>query len=250
MIIAAIAVETLRRALRGPVPAAIGTSAGLAVLGMPLGSALSLGDHRRALVDIALTVAWLVASALAIALGAGAFTDLHDGRAALWLVRPVGRAAWALGRIAGLAGGAWIGVMATLIVVGALSAALGARPTAGWLASGALLGVEATLLTALAALLATQMRPIPAAFAAAGLWTAGHLASEYRGLPEGELPKALPALVFAVVPDLDRLDVSAAVAHGDPIDASDLVLAAAYGLAWTGALAALAAVAVDRQDVA
>lgn len=250
MIAARVAGEAAARALQGPVPAAIGLGVALALLGMPLAGALSLGDHARAVVDIALTVAWLVASALGIVLGAGAFADLHDGRAALWLVRPVGRAEWALGRMAGLAGAAAIGVVAVLVVVGALSVVLDAHPTAGWFAAGLLLGVEAALLTAMGALFATQIPPVPAAFAVAGLWTAGHLAAEYRGLPDGDVPRALPAVVFAVVPDLDRLDVAGLVAHGDPIDPAAVALAAVYGLAWTGALAALAAVAVERQDVA
>lgn len=229
---------------------ALGLAIALSALGMPLAAELSIGDPPRAIVDVGLFAIWLVASGLGITLGATAFADLHDGRAVLWLVRPIGRAEWAVARVVGLAGAAVVGVLAVTVAVGAVAVVVGASPTVGWLGMFALTAVEAVALTAIAALLSTVSSSAGAAFASAGLWVAGHLAVEYRGLPDGAVPAGLAAIVFAAIPDLDRLDVTTAVAHGGPLDPIALAFAAAYGLAWALAATALAAVVIERGDAA
>ena len=100
------------------------------------------------------------------------------------------------------------------------------------------------------AFLSTRTRPLVAAGSAAGLWVAGHLAGEYSRITAEWGAGALSSAVFAVIPDLDLLDLQTPIVTGAGLDGGRLALGLAYGALWLVALAALTVASVRTRDLA
>lgn len=218
----------------------------LAVLG-PWAADLALGAPTRALRDVGLGLGWLVASGSAVALGIGAFgASLRAGFPVWLLAGPLSRRSWWLGTALGGLGLLALLVLGLTLAYAAVEARVGAPPGGALAVWAALLWAECAVLLALAALLGALARPGAATALALGVWAAGHLASEHAAATAAA-PWA-SRILFAVVPDLDRLVVHAAVVHGDPLGPSVVATGGAYAALWTAALLALGVLVIENTD--
>ena len=220
-------------------------------IGVPLARGLSLGAGSRAALDAGLGGLWALSCGLGIWLGVRAIgLEYASGRAVVVLSGPVAAHRWVLGR--------WLGAAAVL------TACLGAM-TAVWLVVGVVLGLqpsislaalllytwlEGLLLMTLAALLASRVTALVAALSSVGLWVAGHLSHEYaRLMQEWEVGWVATGL-FAVLPDLDRLDVHGLTVRGTLPAGAEIVSNAAYAGLWIAVFAALLIGSIRTQDAA
>lgn len=220
---------------------------GLALLG-PWVADLTLAAPGRAVVDLGLTSAWLVASGVAIWLGVRAIGwELRSRSAALVLSGPVSRWTWLMGRALG------VGIAMGLEVIGltggfvAVVALRGIGLEADLLWFLLLLWGECVVVAGLAGLFGVLVRPGLAAACVVGLWVAGHLAQEYAAVTGGGW---LAHVLFTVVPDLDAFNVQAQLVHAQPIPALRGLGALGYAGLWAVGLLALTGLVVQRRDVA
>ncbi len=248
MIVALLAREVVSDALRDRW-LHVGPAAVLVLGPLTAGAArLALGAGDKAGADVGLFATWLLACGLALALGARALGPRDD---LVWLyVRPISRARLVLARALGVAAALALQVLAlsASFALGAVFASV-TVPSGLWAIAG-LLWVEACLLALLSGVLAHLLPMVPAALAAVGLWFVGHLADEARLLvARGDAPAAWAEIAFRLVPDLDALDVQAAVVHGVGPSAGEVAIATAYGGLWCAALALVLVALVVRRDL-
>ena len=110
--------------------------------------------------------------------------------------------------------------------------------------------VITTVVGAVAALISTRTNPLIAAGATFGVWIAGHLSGEYAAVASELGFEPANTLVYAVVPDLDLLDLQTPVVTGVGIDPVAATAALGYGLVWLGILWALTVMSLRTRDVA
>ena len=225
----------------------------LAVCGLavPLASGLSLGAGSRAAVDTGLLGLWGFTCLLAVWLGVRAIgAELSEGRAVCVLSGPLPVRSWLVGRglgVASVLAAAQLGMLGIWIA----TATLRGLPIGPSLVVFALYTwTEGLLLAAVAALLASRARALVASLSTGGLWLAGHLASEYtRLMTEWQMPW-LAGAVFAIVPDLDRLNAQSAVVHDLPLLPAQIGADLAYSALWLTAVCVLLTASAQRRDLA
>lgn len=220
---------------------------GFLFVGLPLARSTGMGAPTRIALDFGLWWSWLVSSLLAMWLGSRCIArPLAERTATFQLVRPVSPGVWGLQR---LAGALLVGLAAhTAVTVPSLWAS-GAAPVPG-LAFWWMTSLEVAVLVTLAGGFGTLFRPLPTLGFVGGLWFVGHLTGMWQALLVEQGQAGLANTVLAMLPDLDLLDVHAAVVRGHTPPARQLLLATGWGLAWTGASAAATVALLQRRDLA
>ncbi len=217
----------------------------------PLVSGMTLAAGTRAVTDLGWLLLWLVACWVGGWLGIRAVgLDLHDRSAALLINPKLSVGAWSGGRLLGIVLTLGIQIGAMMILWLGIALVWGISPSVDWVLAGLLLWAEASLIAALAALLSTLVRPVFAAASTVGLWIAGHLAQEYARVAADADLAWFAILLFAVVPDLDRFNVQAALVHGIAIPPTTAFVSLAYGAIWIAVLQGLTVLVVSRRDLA
>jgi hypothetical protein len=243
-----LALEVLREMWRDRWLAA-GAAASLAVAPITVGAhGLSLGAGAKAATDVGLFAVWALASGFALGIG---LTVLRPRPDLVWaLTRPVSRARFATDRFLGACGA--LGILTALLhagwAVGALLA--GMAVPASLVAAFVLSWAGACVVAGVAGLFAQVLPPAPAGLCAVAMVVVGHLADEYAALAaEGDVPPTLARALFLLLPDLDRFDAGAILAHGVTPDPAQVGLAVGYGAAWCAVLVLLATIALSRRDL-
>jgi len=217
----------------------------------PLVSDATLAGGRRAVLDLGWLGFWLVACLLGCRMGIRAVgVDLHQRTAALLLYRPLSIPSWLTGRL--------LGVLLTLGVQIAIMAALwacvatlwGGAISANWGWAVLLIWAEAALIAAMGALLSSLVTPVFAGACTCALWIAGHLSTEYARVAIASDIGWVSAVVFTVIPDLDRFNVQDALVHGLNIPTAAALGSLAYAAVWIAVLQALTVLVVSRRDLA
>lgn len=213
-------------------------------LGLPLARGASMGASERAAVDLALWVAWMFGSATAMWLGTRCIAKPLADRSALWILTgPTSPGIWGLGRIGGA-----LGVALAFHGLVACVALLAVGWPSGSLAFLFATSAEVVVLVSLAALLGTVFPPLPSLAAISALWTIGHLAGLWQQVVSGRNLDGPAALLLALLPDLDLLDVHGSVVSGVPIPGMRLLLAGLWASAWTAAALAGTVAVLNRRD--
>lgn len=199
---------------------------------------LAPGAQRKVVADFGLASIDLLGLLVILLSGAGLVRREIDRRSLdIILCRPVGRLEYLLGKC--------LGLTATLVaLVGAMTLVLASTLAVsgfGWewrylLAIGTSL-LELFVVASLAVLFSTITSPTLAALFTLALFAAGNLSSTVVRLTQSETLHTIVDASRFVVPALDLFDLRAAVVHGVPVPAAQLLAAAAYALAY--ALAAL-----------
>ncbi len=229
--------------LRGPVPLALGGYALLIALGLPAAADLALGAADRAVVDLGLLALRLAAVALAVAVGSPSVGPaLRAGRHELWVVRGLGRPAWASTRVLGASVAALVGLAGLILTWTAVAGMLGVAPPralAPWLGG---LVLEVLLITGLAAVAGAGLRGAAGPVLTVIVVGLGHLRGAWRAA--GGLSGTGAALLL--VPDLDALDLHDVLLGAALPPAWDLAARAGHAVLWMAALALALGVLVRR----
>ena len=245
----ALVLQTLREVSRSRAPLVVLGWAALSALAAPTLASLVMGQASRGVTDLLLSSLWLVGSALAGAIALN--TAAHDSRAVpLFMARGTDPAHWMLARQLGLLLGVATVAASGVIAWCAIALMMGTALPPALPAWALLVTLEWAWIAATSRLLCLVLPPLPSAAAMVVLWLVAHLESPYAALADaqGGLLPVIHSIVWTLLPNLDRLDLSAELAHRTPADPLAVTSAALYGLAWWGAVCLISAVIARSRD--
>ncbi|RME76902.1 MAG: hypothetical protein D6776_00420 [Planctomycetota bacterium] len=233
---------TVREALQRPLLIVALFAMALFTVALPSLLAFEFGQAQRMARELGYANLRLTALFVAILLGpATVGRDREEGMLLTLLVRPLGPAAWLLGRFLG---GCLI--MALVLLVLSATMALALEGAAGPAGPVLRLAAMATVLLAVAVGLASALPPALAAIGTVAVFGLGHVHGYVRAVLASAGPSAAGAFA-AVVPDLEAIGLPLWSSHA-PVG-----LAQAFGraaLAAAGYLAIAVAIAQLRETPA
>ena len=161
------------------------------------------------------------------------------------------RGVFLLGKFAGLTLTVWL----LLITMGAafalVSLGAGAILDAGHLKALFLIGVELMLIVAIATLFSSFTTPMLSALFTLGLYVLGHLSQDLHALGQHadlELVARTASVIYQVLPDLERFNLSIQAVHNLPIPAAQIGYATLYGCLYSAGLLIFAIMLFQRRD--
>ena len=249
----AIATTTVREAIRNRLLYTLLLFALMLIAAGILLSSLSYVERERILQDVGFGAIRLFGVAIAIFVGVGLIHKEVERRTAYTiLAKPLSRAEFLIGKFAGLVLTTWMqmGVMIAAFI--AVSWLAGAPLSVAHAAAFLLIAVELVVMTAIATLFSAFTTPMLASFFSGGIWIAGNLTRDLRDLgasAELETVRVLTQWLYRILPDLDSFNLTIEAAHGLPIAASDVWLAAMYGCAYAALALVLGVTIFERRDL-
>ena len=251
--VATIAANTVRELVRSKLLYNLLLFAAL-FIGSSLGVAqLTIGNWARIILDMGLSAIELVGGLMAVIIGVGLLAGEVQRRTVLpTLAKPVARWQFCLGRYLGLVLLLAVNVVVMLallaLVLKAASYTLGA-PALG---AALLIFVELALIAAVAVLFASFSTPLLAGGFALAVFFIGHLLSDLQTFGHRAKPAGLAgiaAALYAVLPDLELLNLKAQAANELPVAAGFVWRSAAYGFAYAAVTLVIAMVIFSRRDL-
>jgi ABC-type transport system involved in multi-copper enzyme maturation permease subunit len=252
----AIAVTTLREALRDRLLYNLVVFAVLLVFGSLTISQLTLGEQFRIVANIGTSATQVFGTLIAVFLGVGLVSKEIDRRTCYpALARPISRA--------GFVAGKYLGLMATLLLnVVLMAAATGAvllfyRGDPAFLdiafvATFALTLVQLSICAALAVLFSTFTTATLASICSLSVVGAGWFFGEVRAFwlasKQADL-KQLIKVLDVLLPNMSLLDVKEAVTYGDAVTLGSALARGLYGAGYAAVLLLLASLIFSRRDI-
>lgn len=252
----AIAVMTLREALRERLLYNLVVFAVLLVIGSVTISQLTLGEQYRIIANIGTAATQVFGMLIAVFLGVGLVSKEIDRRTCYpALARPISRA--------GFVAGKYLGLLATLLLNVALMASATAavlayyRGDAAFLdfafaATFALTLVQLAIGAALAVLFSTFTTATLASICSLSIIGAGWLFGEVRAfwlLARQADMKQLVRVLDVLLPNMTLLDVKEAVTYGDALTVGSALARGAYGAGYAAVLLLFASIIFSRRDI-
>lgn len=254
--IAALAWLTVREALRQKLAVNLLVFAlGLLAASFTI-SLLTFGEQYRIIANLGLSSMEIFGTLIAVFLGAGLIArDIERRSVYPVITKPVSRAQYVAGRYFGLVTTLALNllVMAAMFVLvlafylrgfGFLTETPLALVLLGMVVQFAMIGAVATLFSAFST--ATL-----AAIFTLSVVVAGHLASDLVRYwsKQGAVASLLGKAIYAVIPNLEALDLKEAMVYRDPVEASFAWAGLGYGVLYAAGVLALAAAVFSRRDL-
>jgi ABC-type transport system involved in multi-copper enzyme maturation permease subunit len=219
-------------------------------------SALTFGEQYRIIVDLGLSSMEVFGTLIATFLGAGLIArDVEKRSVYPVIAKPVSRSQYVVGRYLGLLATTTLNllVMALVfaVVLGAHTGGFGFLTDSPFLLVLLALVVQFAMVAAVATFFSAFTTVTLAAIFTLSLVVAGHLASDLvrywagKGVWAGRAGTAL----YAVVPNLEALNLKEAMVYRDAVAAGFAVTGLGYGLLYAGAVLAFAAAIFSRRDL-
>jgi ABC-type transport system involved in multi-copper enzyme maturation permease subunit len=227
---------------------------------------LTAGQDVKIIKDLGLASASAIGLFIAVFFGIGLVTKEVERRSIYSLIsKPVTRPQFVIGKYLGL-------VLTLLINLAVMAAAFYAVllyldwttvPSAktAWeapamdprmLQAFALIGVELMLITATALFFSTFSSPFLSVALTFGVYIVGHFGEDLKNMNAIVKSVVLPYItkaVYYVMPNLSALDIKSAVVHGQPVDATHMLLATGSTSLYIGTLLVGAIVIFSRRDL-
>ena len=263
--VAWIAVNVFKESVRDRVPYNLAIFAVLLIGSSYLLGQLTAGQDVKIIKDLGLAATAVFGLFIAIFIGIGLVSKEVERRSVYSLLsKPISRPAFVIGKYAGLvltlAVNVAVMTMALYVVLAYLTYAAPPPIRAAWDAPGVdprlltaigLIFIQLMIVTAVALFFSTFSTPLLSAALTFGVYIVGHFNADLRNFDRVvESPAAvwLARAVYHVLPDFSAFDVKTQVVHGLPVAAGYVAMTAAYGLAYIGALLAIAVVIFSRKD--
>jgi ABC-type transport system involved in multi-copper enzyme maturation permease subunit len=254
--IAAIASVTIREALRQKLAVNLLVFALALVAASFTISLLTFGEQYRIIANLGLSSMEVFGTLIATFLGAGLIArDVEKRSLYPVITKPVSRAQYVAGRYLGLLATTTLNllVMAAMFVLvlafylrgfGFLAETPLAAVLAAMVVQFAMVGAVATLFSAF------STATLSAIFTLA-IVVAGYLSSDLVRYwsKQGDLAAAAGKALYAVVPNLEALNLKDAMVYKDPVAASFWLTGLGYGALYALAVLALAAAVFSRRDL-
>ncbi|HEX9242839.1 MAG TPA: ABC transporter permease subunit [Anaeromyxobacter sp.] len=251
MRVVAVAVVSVREALRRKLQVNLLLFALLLVVVSAVVSSLTLGEMHRIAADLGLTGMEVMGSLIAVFLGAGTIAGDVERRVLYPVIaKPISRTEYLLGRYLGLAATLLLNlaVMAVTLAAVLVLQEGSLRPLdLALLAAVAMIGVQFLVVAAIAVLFSSVTTTTLAAIFGLALTFAGRLSNDLRTLWTGGGAGVGRALWY-LLPNLSALSLNESVVYRTPPPA-EAWLAVPYALLYAGAALALAAAVFERRDL-
>lgn len=247
-----VARNTFREVTRDRVVAGV-VLAGLALLlATQVLSPLALGEGRRLSVDLGLSGISILGLFVVLMVGTSLVAKEVERRTIYNLLsRPITRAAYLVGKWAGLSAALWsVALVLGLALCGLLALRGAAGHGAAVLQGVYLAGLELMVVTSLAVLFSALSTPVLSALYTLGFYVAGQWSYDLR-LFAAKFPPGLKALLDALaglMPNLPLFNMRTLAAEGHTTTALHLALATLYAAVYAGCVLCLAAAAFERKD--
>lgn len=251
--IATIARNTVRELVRSKLLYNLLLFALLFIGGSLFVAQLTIGNWARIILDMGLSAIEVSGALIAVIVGVGIVAGEVQRRTILpTLAKPVPRWAFCLGRYAGLVALLAVNVALMMAVLSGVLHLAGYPTSAVAVQAALLLAVEIALLAAVAVLFASFSTPILASAYALSFFFIGHFVSDVKAFADRSKSggaRALARAFYAVLPDLELLNLKSQAANGLHVAAAFVWRSAAYGLAYAAAILALGIFIFSRRDL-
>jgi ABC-type transport system involved in multi-copper enzyme maturation permease subunit len=219
-------------------------------------SSLTFGEQYRIIVDLGLSSMEIFGTLIATFLGAGLIArDVERRSVYPVLAKPVSRAQYVVGRYLGLLATTTLNLLVMALVfaavLGLYTGGLGFLGETPFFLVLLAMVVQFAMVAAVATFFSAFTTTTLAAIFTLSLVVAGHLASDLvrywatRGPWAGRLGTA----VYAVVPNLEALNLKEAMVYKDAVSIGFAVTGLGYGIAYAAAVLAFAAAVFGRRDL-
>jgi len=251
--IAAIAAKEFRGLMRDRLPYCIGLFALLWGLALRIVPPVAAGAGDKILIDVGVGAIGLLSALVVAFTGAEVMArDIERRTVLLVLSQPISRAALVLGKHAGLVSVAIALVAAmALLYFGGLSLVGVAYPLGQLSVALAFLVLELALLAGVALALGAFAGSLLAALLTLGAYVMGHASRnllELGELSDNPGARALSQALYLLLPDLSRLNWRNEAAYELLPPPPELAGHALYGVAYTGAVLAIAIAILGRRE--
>ena len=254
--IAAIAQVTIREAVRQRLAVNLLVFALALVVASLTISALTFGEQYRIIVDLGLSAMEIFGTLIATFLGAGLIARDVERRSVYPIItKAVSRSRYVVGRYLGLVATTSLNLLVMALVFVAVLAThtrglafLWETPLAAVLAS---MVVQFAMVAAVATFFSAFSTPTLSAIFTLSLVVVGHLASDLvrYWAKQGVWAGRAGAAIYAVIPNLEALNLKEAMVYKDAIPASFALTGLGYGALYATAILALAAAVFSRRDL-
>ena len=248
----AIAANTQREAIRNRILYALLFFALIPIAASTLLGHLTVGEYTKIVMDVGLAAIAIFGILIAIFVGIG-LVNKEIERKTIYTIasKPVSRVSFIVGKYLGL-----LMVLALLValmgVANLISALLNDVPVgASYLLVLGMTLVELMVVTAFAVLYSTFTGPTLASFFSLSTVIIGHLTTDIRAFgAESEMVfvQKMTAALYWVLPNLETFNIRAEVVHGIPLPPTFLATSVAYGVGYSAAVIALAALIFHSRD--
>lgn len=252
----AIAVNTVREALRERLLYNLVVFALVLTAGSLGISLLTLGEQTRIIADVGTGSAQIFSTLIAVFVGVSLVARELDRRTSYAiLARPVSRPAFVIGKYVGLL--ATLALNLTVMAAATAAVLLSHRgDLAGFagplVAAHVVLFAQVAVCGAFAVLFASSTTATLATIFTLSIIAAGHVFGEIRTFwlqaPNVGMKGLVPVL-DVLLPNLGLLDLKPAVTYGDPVSLVSVLARLGYGLGYGGVVIAIAAVVFSRKDL-
>lgn len=251
--IRAIAANTFREAIRDRILYLFVGFALVLIVSTKIFGLLTVGDETRIVKDIGLAAMQFFSMLIAVMMSMLLVSREVDSRTVFnILAKPVRRWQFLVGKYLGLVAI----VAANLVLITAVLTIMVLIYTGQWdpmlLFAAAMTMLEMAVLAAFAVLFAVLTKPILGSLMTLAVFLVGHMSADLwlltRQLP-GALTRAVIAVVYYLVPNLERFDFRTEVVHGLPIPPAAVSWAVVYALAFVIVVLILASLRFQTKDL-
>jgi ABC-type transport system involved in multi-copper enzyme maturation permease subunit len=223
------------------------------VMSTKLFGMLTVGDETKIVKDIGLASMQFFSMLIAVMMSMILISREVDNRTVFnILAKPVRRWQFILGKYMGLV----MIVAANLLLISIVLMVM-VRIVAGefdvmLLFASTMIMLEMLVLAAFATLFAVLTKPILGSLMTLAVYVVGHLSADLwlltRQLP-GELTRTMIAIVYYLLPNLERFDFSTEIVHGLPVPGAAVIWAVVYAFAFVAVVLYLATLRFRGKDL-
>ncbi len=251
--IRAIAANTFREAVRDRILYLFVGFAVVMVVSTKLFGMLTVGDETRIIKDIGLAAMQFFSMLIAVMMSMLLVSREVESRTVFnILAKPVRRWQFLLGKYLGLVAI----VAANLVLITVVLTAMVLLYSSHWdpmlLFAAAMTMLEMAVLAAFAILFAVLTKPILGSLMTLAVFVVGHMSADLwlltRQLP-GAFTRGVIAVVYYLVPNLERFNFKTEVVHGLPIPMAAIGWAVVYAMAFVAVVLVLASLRFRSKDL-
>ena len=251
--IRAIAVNTFREAIRDRILYLFVGFAIVMVISTKLFGMLTVGDEAKIVKDIGLAAMQFFSMLIAVMMSMLLISREVDNRTVFNILsKPVRRWQFILGKYLGLVAIVAANLLLITLVLVVMVLIYTHQFDLMLVFSAAMTMLEMSVLAAFATLFAVLTRPILGSLMTLAMFVVGHMSSDLwlltRQLP-GTFTRAVVAVVYYLVPNLERFNFRTEVVHDLPIHPAAVGWAVVYASAFVAVLLFLAALRFRTKDL-
>ena len=249
----AITANTFREAIRDRILYLFVSFAVVMVVGTKFFGMLTVGDEARIVKDIGLASMQFFSMLIAVMMSMILISREVDNRTVFnILAKPVRRWHFILGKYLGLVAIVAANLLLITVVLMLMVLIVAGELDLMLLFAGAMTMLEMAVLAAFATLFAVLTRPILGSLMTLAVFLVGHMSADLwlltHQLP-GALTRAVIAVVYYLLPNLERFNFRTEVVHDLPIPAAAVGWAVIYAFAFVGVVLFLANIRFRGKDL-